>query len=214
MNKLGVIISVVALSGCAIGQKIDIRDGSSNLSYRGSGTVAAGVHDQRAYVLSADKKPQFVGLMRGGYGNPFGVTTKSKQPLSSDLEHVLVGELQRAGYSVDAVSVPYAMDDNAAHARVARSGSQRSVLLTVNNLKSDTYVNTGLIYDLTIDVIDTHGNTIASAHTAGKDNLGGSMMNPPGVAKKKTPDAVAAKLAQLLDQPEIRTALKEADASL
>lgn len=48
------------------------------LNRAGSGSVAIAVLDQRPYVRSGEKDPSFVGIMRGGYGNPFSLYTSTK----------------------------------------------------------------------------------------------------------------------------------------
>jgi hypothetical protein len=42
--------------------------------------LAVAVHDERSEVASGDKNPAFVGLLRGGYGNPMDVRTASGAP--------------------------------------------------------------------------------------------------------------------------------------
>lgn len=204
---LGVFVSLSLLAGCAIGQKIDVRSGDANVAYGGSGSVAVAAHDRRPYILDKDKMPEFVGLMRGGYGNPFDVVTVSGKPLANELAGILSRILSNAGYSARPVVVPYSTNDTQTRALIAGTGVKRGLLLTVKELKSDTYMSTGLNYDLVMEVTDGKGRTIASASAAGEDNLGSSAWNPPKVAKNRTPDAVAGKLAELLDRPAIHEAL-------
>jgi hypothetical protein len=62
--------------------------------------VAVNVHDERPYVKSGDKAPYFIGKYRGGFGNPWDVTTQDKQPLAGLLQRDLATELQALGQRV------------------------------------------------------------------------------------------------------------------
>ena len=94
-----------------------------------------------------------------------------------------------------------------ARERVARAGSGRGILLTLREWKSDTMVNTALIYDVTLSVLDRAGRVIAEASLQGRDNLGGSALNPPAHAREAAPRAVKAKLEELLSDPKVASAL-------
>ena len=82
------------------------------------------------------------------------------------------------------------------------------LLLTLVEWKSDTYKNTALGYDVTLEVRDAQGNELASCRRSGKDDLGGSFWNPVGHANRAVPTAFAAKLGELLSDPGILAALQ------
>ena len=54
--------------------------------------------DRREYVLSGNKDPQFVGLQRGGYGNPFDVRTSDDRPLAEDMTTAIVAAMAGRGF--------------------------------------------------------------------------------------------------------------------
>ena len=56
------------------------------------------VQDFRPYVLNGDEEPGFVGLQRGGYGNPFDVTTLTGRPMTEDMAEAMVKGLSDVGY--------------------------------------------------------------------------------------------------------------------
>jgi hypothetical protein len=55
-------------------------------------------HDQRDYVRSGSKDAQFVGLQRGGFGNPFDVRTADDKPLADAMTTALVNTLATKGF--------------------------------------------------------------------------------------------------------------------
>ena len=55
---------------------------------------------------------------------------------------------------------------------------ERAVLLTLREWKSDTYMNTTILYDVTLSVLDRSGQVVGESRLKGEDNLGGDFVNP------------------------------------
>src|SRR3546814_13503229 len=105
MRNLAFVLCMgVLLGGCAVGNTHRYDLGDAQFQVNSSKSIAVAVVDVRPYVLDGDKAPDFSGLMRGGFGNPFDVTTDSGQPLAADFTAFIVAALQRA--RIPAVSVP------------------------------------------------------------------------------------------------------------
>lgn len=170
------VFLVVMSSGCAIGQAYDYDGATVDLPVVGSGTLGLGVMDQRPYILDGDKTPDFVGLQRGGYGNPFDVTTDSGNSLATDMEAALANALSANGF--DIIDLEFLSPDSAIIASaIKESGANRNVILTVREWKTDAMYNFGLSYDLSLEVFDKSATLMASAETSGnKEKLGGSGM--------------------------------------
>jgi hypothetical protein len=195
-------------SGCAAGNTHRYDSVLASLSYQGTRRVAVGTEDQRPYVLNAEKGPQFVGLSRGGYGNPFNVTTTSGKPLADDLTLSLERSLDARGFDAVALTIGLREDDAAVVAKAKETGATRVVVLSLREWKSDTMVNTALIYEAALRVLDASGELLAESKIAGRDDLGGSAMNPPKHAQKAVPIAAQAKLEALLADPAVAEALR------
>lgn len=93
--------------------------------------------------------------------------------------------------------------------KLSRTGAQCLLFISFRRLKSDTYQNTALIYDIEASVLDARGQRIAFASKSGRDNLGGSMWNPASYAEQAAPEGVEHVLERLLDEREILDALGE-----
>src|SRR5262245_14882619 len=132
-------------SGCAIGVKHNYADAIPQLTVAGTGTLAVATHDQRPYIVSGDTVPEFVGLSRGGYGNPFKVQTESARPLAEDMTRVLCTALHTQGFQC--VPVLVAARDSAEEVQRKLHGvaGTLALLLVLHEWKSDTYINTALI---------------------------------------------------------------------
>ena len=215
MKKRKSLIAVLAalglfmISGCAVGNKYNYRDVVADISAPGSGAVGVAVHDQRDYVKSGEKPADFVGLQRGGFGNPFSVTTMSGRPLADDMTSVIAESLAKKGFKAIPVGVAPADAQGAVLEKLKATQADRMILLTLNEWKSDTYQNVALIYDVSLSVYDKKGKVLTEKKVNGRDNLGGSAWNPPAIARKEIPRALKEKLEQLLNSPETVKALQQ-----
>lgn len=169
-----------------------------------TGTIAIGVHDTRPYVVSGGKQPTFVGLARGGYGNPFDVNTESGGPLAIEIRDALARALRARGATVIPVAVPHGDTNTAARARLLETRAQRQVLLTLREWKTDTMMSTDLHYDTTLAVFDKDGNQLAHHSLKGMDPLGSLGLSPKeGISK-----ATARKLDSMFEDSRIAGALR------
>lgn len=189
------------LGGCAIGQQYAYDRATIPLPrVESAGTVGLAVHDARPYVVSGNKDPSFVGLMRGGFGNPFDVTTSSGRPLARDMRDVIERAMKSRGLRVTGVDIAPSSGDGARRTLVA-SGSDRNVLVTLREWKSDTLLRTELLYDVTVTVLDREGAELASKRLHGADPVGPS-------PHSSVPEAFARKFETLFDDDRILGALR------
>ena len=206
MRTWTAIIAIVILPGCAVGSQHSYSRTFPYLGVEGSHSVAVATQDARPYVLSKEKTPDFVGIQRGGFGNPFDVTTASGKPLADDFSQTVAQALQHGGYksSVAAVPLAQALPD----VRALAGQNQRLALITLHEWKSDTYQNTALVYEVTLRIFDGDGVELATNRIGGKDNLGGSAFNPPSHARIAVPAAYLRKLSELFDTDAVVRSLR------
>ena len=205
LKWLGLLTTLAILGGCAFGRTYSYSDTPMGLQgVSSSGSVAAGVQDARPYVISGNKPESFVGLMRGGFGNPFDVNTQSGGPLAIEMRDAVVRALKARGISAEAVAIPDTDSASGAKRRLEQAKARRLVLLTLREWKSDTMMSTDLHYDVTLSVFDDTGNQLASSSIHGMDNLGNLGLSPnEGISK-----ASARKLDSLFDDDKVLAALK------
>lgn len=202
----------LSLVGCAFGRKQDYLQAHPVLEYPGKGSIAVGVQDRRPYIIDHDKDEDFVGLQRGGYGNPFDVGTQSKQPLADDMAKVLARALSQSGAEVRTVKLaPSLVKTEVIHA-LQSANADKSLLLSLHEWKSDTYHGTEIIYDAEMEVIDQQGKIVARKRTQGTDQLGAAFWDPQGHAQEAVPVAFQRKLEELFSG-EIASALNESAES-
>ncbi len=206
MKKIILLLVLVLMAGCAIGNKYDYRASSINLPVKSEthSKLVLSVEDSRSYVQQGDKKANFVGLQRGGFGNPFNVTTKSGNPLSEDMAVAITTALENAGYQVICMNGLY--DKTLLMSAANENGASRIVILTVNEWKSDIYMNMTLHCDVALRVCDVDGNVLAENSAKFVDNIGGAH-----ISQSKNSEIVADEFAKrvgyLFNKKEIRDAL-------
>jgi hypothetical protein len=204
VKLVGVALVAAVLSGCAVGQKFSYSDSSIVLRRVDAGrTTAVTVLDQRKYVKNGNKSESFVGLSRGGYGNPFDVDTKSGAPMASEMATSIAAALRAKGLTVQTVTVRPADGFEGARHALIRTGSDRNLLFTIEEWKTDTMMRTGLDFDITLDILDNSGNKLAQNRVYGKEISGSSILS----AAKDAQAWFAAKVSELLRDESIEKAL-------
>jgi hypothetical protein len=91
---------------------------------------------------------------------------------------------------------------------VVATGRDRGLIVELREWKSDTYTKTALKFEVAAKVCDAAGNQLAAVVKQGDEDLGGSIMNPPGHAKDAVPPAFKKAMENLLNAPEITAALQ------
>ena len=198
---------LVAASGCAVGNKHQYADAMPNLLIENGRATAVSVQDRRPYVLDGDKDPDFVGVQRGGFGNPFDVTTVSGKPLAADMSEAVVAALKKKNLTAVAVSVSPDATDAAVKEILASASSERLLNIKLLEWKSDTYQNTALIYHVELSVMDAEGKLLAEKTAQGRDDLGGAFI-APSHAKEAVPVAFRRIFEGLLNDPKVTAALQ------
>lgn len=196
------MLLITLVSGCAVGVTHQYNNTNLTVKSTQNSKIGIGVQDKRIYVVTKEKPESFVGISRGGFGNPFVVKTASGAPLANDFAQTIQAALSKNEVEVQIISLPIGTNQREAINRLVAKGN-KAILIEINEWKSDTYMSTILTYDIQALVIDTSGDVISSKKIAGSDNLGGSAMNPPAHSRKAVPIAFIKKLEELFSAPEI-----------
>lgn len=179
---------LLALGGCAVGNRYDYGNSISGLPVSGTGKLAVDVVDARPYVLSGDKKPDFVGLQRGGFGNPFDVRTASGRPLATEMRDAISSALTKQGFAVVGAS----------------EAAPRKMELRVFDWKTDVMMKMKTVYDLQLTVFDGNGAQLAQSKTKGEDVGTGGFESGNAVNAARTFEL---RFTELLRDESVRNAL-------
>ena len=205
MKKLTWLLLTTVLTGCAIGNEYQYRDTSIVLPIKSADQrmVILSVQDLRSYILNGEKDPSFVGLQRGGFGNPFDVTTSSGNPMEEDMAYALREGLLRVGYRV--VNVAGKPDIGQLRNTAVKEGATRIVLLKVNEWKSDAYIKLNLHCDLQLEVYDAKGELLAENEMKLVQEVGGSITQLKN--SQTMVEEFAKRMGYLFNKPAIHNAL-------
>jgi hypothetical protein len=208
MMRLLVLSAALIATGCAVGVKHPYHDVALELKYPVRGTVAVGVHDRRPYVVDGTKSADFVGLQRGGYGNPFDVVTESGRPLAQEFQDAIASALTRAGAKVVRVDLKAATPPLEARGQLAATGANKSLLVTLHDWRVDSYVNVNLDHEVLLTVLGPQGQVLASGAVKGEERIGSSVINPVAAAIEAVRPAYRRKLEELFATPAVTNALR------
>lgn len=170
---LRMICLVSLVSGCAMGNQYDYRMANLPMSVEGKSKIGVSVEDARPYVTNGSKPSNFIGLQRGGFGNPFNVTTESGRSLAVDMQESLTRSLAARGFN----AIPLSMNpgDIAGIAQAAqKDGLLRVAVLEIKEWKSDAMMRLTMHHDLVLSVYDVTGSLLAEARSARSDAIGGA----------------------------------------
>ena len=198
--------AIVLLGGCAIGNTHRYDLGDAALEVETDKTVAVTAVDLRPYVRPDDKDATFVGLMRGGFGNPFNITTDSGRPLAEDLTVSMVAALQKSDVKAQGVTTATGVGESAAREALLKARAERFVLLLIREWKTDTYMNTELINDVALEVLGPGGAKLADKTLKGRETLGGAFV--PADVRVNAEKAIKRKLEEAFNDPAVASALR------
>lgn len=175
LKNIPLLLAFALLStACAVGNQYSYETTTMVLPVRGTTAVGLAVIDQRPYVLDGDKTPDFVGLQRGGFGNPFDVKTQSGNPLSVDMQDSLSKALESNGYEVTLLKPSSASEADIAQA-VRQEGKDRNVILLMKEWKTDAMMQFGISYDLVLRILNPQAESLAeNSLKADKESVGGA----------------------------------------
>lgn len=171
-------------------------------------SVAIAVLDERPYVLKNQKDPNYVGLMRGGYGNPFDMWTESGAPLADDMLSTVSDSLSARGFTVTPVKTTTADSINTVISRLKDTHAERLLLIDMKEWYSDylpeafAAERSTLFVNLEITVLDRNQKKLA------KNNWQEVLNLPSGWPYDTIPDIYQNKISKLIDDARICGALK------
>jgi hypothetical protein len=205
--KLGFILAAMFIvSGC-IKYTYNLAKVKPELYPTGNGSVAVASQDLRSFVVSGKTKPQVVGVIRGGFGNPLYMTTASRLPLADEMGEVITAALKRRGFKPIPLVTSPTEPVTQVRQKLADTGAKKLIHFQIKQWKSDSYNRVRLEYSMAVAVLDKRGNLLAQKESSGDENLGHGGFNILKGTRIKVPEAFKKKLEELFNAPEITKAL-------
>jgi hypothetical protein len=198
--------SALVLGACSYSMQYE---GTMLLPEAGSGNVAVATVDERPYVLDGKNPPSYVGIIRGGFGNPFNRDTDDGKPLADNFSDSIARSLKAKGYQAIAISTPPAKSPAQALKSLEMSGASRLILVELRDWQSDTMINPTVNCDVTLSIYESSGRKLASLKDVKNyDMHGGSIFNTPGRSSDEVYGFYQKKITEWFSDPKIEAALQ------
>ena len=207
MRRILLIFIYIFLTGCAVGNHYNYQTSVSSLPVKASVNklLILTVEDLRPYVLNGDKKSNFVGLQRAGFGNPFDVTTASGNSLIQDMAQSIASSLENSGFHVVVSEDKPKLEQLSQLANINKA--DRIIWLKVIDWKSDIYMSIGLNFNLHLAVYNSAGNLLAENTLIGNENVGGGKLGASKNSEHMSQE-FAKRIGYLFNKESIRNALQ------
>jgi hypothetical protein len=202
MNFILLCVLVLCVGGCSHRYTYNYPGAIIDIEFSGNSTISVAVHDQRVYIKTVAKSPDFVGLQRGWFGEPNDVSTENGKPLAENMTAVISSSLAKKGFSVKPVIVSHADKVDMVMNKLTSVKTNRLVLLTIKEWKTDTKKYSKLIFNLSFKIFDTDKHILAEKNISSDgENIG---TGPENVA----PNAFKEKMESMINDPALAMALK------
>jgi hypothetical protein len=170
--------------------------------------VAVAILDERPYILNKDKDPSYVGIARGGYGNPFDMWTESGAPLADDMLSTVTNSLRAGGFVVTPLKTSTTDSLNSVMANFRASSADRLIFMDIKEWYHDylpkafTSERSNLFINVEVKVFDRNQKIIV------KNNIKEELTLAAGWPMETVPDVYQTKIRQLIDDSRVCRALQ------
>jgi len=203
---LSILTAAISIhfTGCTMWNKYDLRK-TQVRAPSGQSSIAVACVDERQSLRQGDITPELIGVTRDGYGIPYRVKTATKSPVATEIAAVIT-----RGFGSNRKLPPPITSPDAASALAALrgTGTDRQVLIRIQQYNSDTLINTELDYAFIVEVRDSAGKLLATASKSETANLGGNFFLPALHAREGVLSKTGSSLSTLLTEPQIQATLK------
>lgn len=207
--KFYILLVIMFVLGGCIRYTYSLVKVTPELNPAGEGTIAIASQDIRPYIVSGERKPQMVGVIRGTFGNPISMTTASRRPLADEMGEVISGALKKNGFQPILVTVGPTESEEQVQKKLMATGAKKLIHFQIMQWKSDTWNNLRLESSLKLNVFNTGGKAMVKKELSGDENLGWvAGVNMVKHTRTKVKEAFKARMEALFNAPEVLNALK------
>ncbi len=200
------MVSLCIVTGCA--GRHNYGRVTPSIPAVGVARVVVATQDHRPYIISGEKRENFVGLQRSGYGIPFYVTTRDAT-FAESFSNAACNALRSAGSTCSTVRTFLGQSDSSVKQKVSQQGSS-GIVFTIKEWKSDSMVRASMKYDVEVAVLNSAGKVLASHTIHGSKLTNDSIwvLSPARAARLGSEKALKDKLEELLSSPMVVAALR------
>lgn len=174
---------------------INFANAVPTISYAAANKIGIAVNDQRPYVLTKEKKPDYVGYTRYNAGPPKDMATRDRKPFAGTLQSLMV-----RGYG----------NAHAGDESTTQNKPARMMAVQINEWLVQTQFWVGNVevkYNLDLRITNNQGKELFSKNFAGKEVIAAHNSAPYERAIIISPEVLYFLLTDILNQPELKAAL-------
>ncbi|MEQ1553210.1 MAG: hypothetical protein ABL929_03470 [Ferruginibacter sp.] len=166
-------------------------------------SIAICFWDKRIQVVEKKRPTAWLGFLRGGYGNAFGVVLESGSSFYSLLNNRLQLAFEKINNHAKIADVSPFDDELAAKKSLQNTGCKKLILIKLNDFKIDGYNTSYYFYsNIDISIMNANGEVLVTSNYVDKYELG-----KPQKYKKPLPEAIRKTIFNALNKTEITDAV-------
>ena len=196
-------LAALFLQSCAVNLKVKYDNLDLNTSNVKTNTIDIALLDNRELVKKGHRKPDFVGDMRGGYGNAFPMKTVSEKPFMDDLANSLQASFNKQNITVEIVPTNHNQTDKEVADLLLVKNGNKKMMFHIHQLHTDGYGVQFLYYTIDVKIFDQNKQLLKQKTFTGKDKLGGDAFWGAGKFNEYMPQAVKKVFDEILNDTEI-----------
>ena len=196
-------------TGCG-NKRYDLSQSKFEVNYNNPGIVDIVVQDTRSYIVDGEKAPTYLGRHILGNGIPRSVYTKDNRTVAHGVGNIIASSLKRKGFKVKLLEIPPLETFDISNVKPQSKLVDRTIFLTVNLLRVESFMEVELKWDLRLRVYDDQQRQLVLKHNEGVDesivrnNFG---VISSGQAQKALAGKLSSILFEIMSDEDIKTAL-------
>lgn len=167
-NLILMFAAMLSLAGCAT--PLTLEQSAPAIPATDDNSYLLSVIENRPYVLSGDKEPNYAGIVRGGFGIPHFVPTPDGKPLVDFLAERLAHGLKTPSGTVLVQNHTKPPELNEVADATVAAAANRGIAVRLREWRFDFGMfSWRFFYNLDIEIFDREGKRIAAKHFSGDE---------------------------------------------
>jgi hypothetical protein len=190
---------------------INYNNAEPKINYKGSKKLAIAIYDERTYVRTKEKKPEYVGYTRESRRLPTDMTTRDGRPIAQTLGKLIADAYSKADLKVVGVTFGYDANDKANLGSILQNKPDRLMTIKLRDWIIETQYGVDNVifkYSLDFNIADAQGKVLFTKIFTGKETIAGAQWYSYMRASIIAPEITYYLFTDILNKPEVAAALR------
>jgi ankyrin repeat protein len=197
---------------CGVGDfSINYNNAEPKINYKGSKKLAIAIYDERTYIRTKEKKPEYVGYTRESWRLPTDMTTRDGRPIAQTLGKLIADAYRNADLKVVGVSFDYNTNDKANLEGILQNKPDRLMTIKLSEWIIETQYaveNVTFKYSLDFNITDDQGKVLFAKIFSGQEIIAGAKWYSYMRSSIVAPEITYYLFTDILNKPEVAEALR------